>query len=143
MPCGTIDATDHDGKRVLSAFLDTNATEAFIRQAGTFIACGRFNTNVMRISRVLNRTLVEDVKLRLRFAAIDFGPAHHRVGKLKRTVLYSLGIKAAIGAEVNVFKEESKECFGDRRTWLINLHRDVRLCQRKLRYKADYADEPK
>lgn len=52
-------------------------------------------------------------------------PAHHRLGEFKRTVLHALRVQPTVGAEINIFEKQTKECWRDGCTWLVNLHLNV------------------
>jgi hypothetical protein len=78
--------------------------------------------------------MIEDGKLSLLIAALQLFPAHHRIWKLERSVLYSFGIEPTISAEIDVLKEKTKECLGDRSAGLIELNGDApRLGENNLR----------
>ena len=123
-----------DRERIFSTFLNADAAKTFIHYAKALSAGRRFNAQVMRVCRVVYRTLIEDIKLSLGVAAVQLFPAQHRIRKLERAVLYSFRVKAAISAEVDVFKKETEESFGNLRARLVHLHRDVSLRETDLRY---------
>ena len=60
----------------------------------------------MRIGGI-ERVLVADGQFAPGLAGTQLGPAHHRVGKFKRTVLHHLGIQPAVRAEVDVLEKNA------------------------------------
>ena len=89
------------GKTVFGIFLQADAEETFVLYARPHVAMsGTSQTHVMRV-------LVEGAVILQRDVAEHF-PTHVMVGsKFKRTVLDEFGIQAAVGSEVDVFKEHA------------------------------------
>ena len=85
---------------VFFSLFDTDANEAFVFKAGVLVvvAC-RGQAYVMGIA--VERPVVAKLHTSEGF------PAHEVLRKLEGTVLYLLGIEAAVGAEIDVFEEKA------------------------------------
>src|SRR4029078_10910933 len=78
---------------------------------------------------IVDRAVIEDLKLSLAITAVQLLPAHHRIWKLEGAVLKSFRIETAISAEVDILEEETEECVWNCGTWLVDLHGYLsRLC---------------
>src|SRR5258705_6188578 len=124
-------------KSVCRTTLHTDPAKAFVHCAKTIARFFHFNVQVMRVV-CIDRILIENSYCSLRIAAPNLFPSHKRFGKFKRAVLHSFRIQSAVGAEVNVFKENSKHRGRNVATGLVYLDSDVAgLRDSELRLKRE------
>src|SRR2546422_9079870 len=124
-------------KSICRASLDTHTAESLIHCAKTFARFFHLNVEVMRIGFV-DGILIQDSYRSLGIAMRDLLPCHKWFGKFKRTVLHSFRIEAAVGAEINVFKEKPKHRRRNVAAGLIYLDGDsAGLRDGKLRLKRE------
>ncbi len=79
----------------------------------------------MRVCGVVHRAVIVDIDLSFSVAAVQLFPAHHRIWKLKRSILDAFRIQTTIGAEVYILKEKTEQRLRNRGARLVDLHRDV------------------
>ena len=111
-------------KGICRASLYTHAAKAFIHCAKTSAGLFHFNMKVMGVVCV-DGILIKNSYRSLRIAARNLLPGHQRFGKFKRAVLDPFRIQPAVGAEVNIFKENSKHRGRYVTAWLVYLDSDV------------------
>ena len=116
------DVADLGGEIIGVAGSDTHAAEAFVANSQWSLGF-RGDAHVVGIG-VAEGRFGKDRHVALGKAGGNLEPSHHRIGEFKRAVLDHLGVKAAVGTQVDVLEEGTPHGGIDPGTGLIGAYCD-------------------